>query len=257
MIPRHVSARLLEALASRPVVLLRGARQTGKTTLLARDVRDLSRIEGLAELPRLLALLAARPVSLLNFAELGRSAGLPRTSLKRHSALLEATFVVRTIPAWLANIGKRLVRAPKVLLSDRGLAAHLLGLDAARLAPDRTLLGGLLEGFVMAEIVWQLGWSRPAPALLHLRTNSGHEVDLVPELRSGEVVGVEVKSAATVTAAGFRGLRALEEAAGQRFRRGVVLHMGREVVPFGPRLNALPVDAQWRWPVPHGAGPSG
>lgn len=217
------------------------------TTILGRDVRDLANIEGLTELPRLLALVAARPMALLNYAELVRSAGLPQSTLKRYFALLEAVFLVRTLRPWHANIGKRMVKTPKVMLCDSGLAAHLMGVDDARLAQDRMLLGGLLESFVAMEITKQIGWSRSAPALYHFRTHEGDEVDLVLERRSGALVGIEVKSAATVTGTDFKGMRALAQAAGRRFHRGVVLYAGTEVVSFGPRLHAMPVEALWRW----------
>jgi len=122
-----------------------------------------------------------------------------------------------------------------------------MGIDDARLAQDRTLFGGLLESFVAMEITKQTGWSAAAPALYHFRTHEGDEVDLVLERRSGALVGIEVKSATTVTGADFKGLRALAHAAGRRFHRGVVLYTGTEVVPFGPRLHAVPVEALWRW----------
>lgn len=217
------------------------------TTILQRDVRDLARIEGLTELPRLLALLASRPMAQLNYADLSRGTGLPQSTLKRYFALLETVFLVRLLPPWYANIGKRLVKTPKVLLTDSGLAAHLMGIDDARLAQDRTLLGGLLESFVAMELVKQTGWSVDPPALYHFRTHEGDEVDLVLERRGGALVGIEVKSAATVTAADFKGLRTLAEVAGRRFRRGIVLYTGAEIVPFGAELYAVPVDALWRW----------
>ncbi len=217
------------------------------TTILGRDVRDLANIERLTELPRLLSLIAARPMALLNYAELGRSAGLAQSTLKRYFALLEAVFLVRTLRPWHANIGKRMVKTPKLLLCDTGLAAHLMGIDDARLAQHRTLFGGLLESFVAMEITKQTGWSAAAPARYHFRTHEGDEVDLVLERRSGALVGIEVKSATTVTGADFKGLRALAHAAGRRFHRGVVLYTGTEVVPFGPRLHAVPVEALWRW----------
>lgn len=227
------------------------------TTILTRDVRELANIEGLTEMPRLLALLAARPMALLNYAELTRSAGLPASTLKRYFALLEGVFLVRTLRPWHANIGKRLVKSPKVLLADSGLAAYLAGLDAARLAADRTLLGGLLEGFVAMEVTKQLGWSQSAPSLYHFRTHEGDEVDLVLERPSGTLVGIEVKSAATVTSADFKGLRALEEVAGRRFHRGLVLYTGREVIPFSPRLHAVPIQALWHWGAKRGVADAG
>ncbi len=217
------------------------------TTLLARDVRELARIDTLTDLPRLVGLVAARPMALLNYAELARSTGLPQTTLKRYMALLQTVFLIRTLPPWHGNLGKRLVKTPKILFTDAGLAAHLMGIDRARLQTDRTLLGGLLETFVVMEVTKQIGWSATVPAMYHFRSHSGDEVDIVLEQRSGTIAGIEVKSAATVTPSDFRGLRALAEATGSKFHRGIVLYTGREVVPFGPRLFAVPVESLWQW----------
>lgn len=222
------------------------------TTLLARDVRELARIDTLADLPRLVRLVAARPMAMLNYAELARSAGVPQTTLKRYLTLLQTVFLVRTLPPWHANLGKRLVKTPKVLFTDVGLAAHLMGLDRARLHADRTLLGGLLESFVVMEIEKQIGWSETSPAMYHFRSHAGEEVDLVLEQRSGTIAGIEVKSAATVTASDFKGLRLLADAVGPKFHRGVVLYTGREVVPFGPRLFAVPIEGLWEWGAKRG-----
>jgi predicted AAA+ superfamily ATPase len=145
------------------------------TTILQREVRDLANIDGLAALPRLLALVGARATTLLNTAELGRSAGIPNTTLKRYLALLQATFVAQLLPAWSANLGKRLVRSPKVMLCDTGLLAHLLGADARRVAADRGLLGPLLENLVAMELVKQAAWSEARPAPYHFRSHGGED----------------------------------------------------------------------------------
>ncbi|MBI4169837.1 MAG: ATP-binding protein [Acidobacteria bacterium] len=217
------------------------------TSILQRDVRDLSSIEDLSALPRLLSLLASRPMALLNFADLARSSGLAQSTLKRYLTLLEATFLFRTLPAWFANLGKRLTKAPKTLLTDTGLLAHLLALDAERLKSDRGHLGGLLENLVVVELTKQLAWSAARPGLFHYRTHQGDEVDIVLEHPSGRLVGIEVKASETIAAEHLRGLKALAQATGKRFHRGVLLYLGREVVPFGPRLHVLPVAAIWRW----------
>ena len=185
--------------------------------------------------------------ALLNYSELARSAGLVQSTLKRYFALLETVFLVRTLPPWHANIGKRMVKSPKVLLCDSGLAAHLMGIDDVRLAKERTLLGGLLESFVAMELTKQINWNSAAPTLHHFRTHEGTEVDFVLERRSGALVGIEVKSGASVTGADFKGLQAFAQATGRRFHRGIVLYTGTEVVPFGPRLHAMPIEALWRW----------
>jgi predicted AAA+ superfamily ATPase len=218
-------------------------------TLIHRDVRDLSEIEGLAQLPRILALLAVRSGGLLNLSELARTLALPLNTLKRYLGLLEAVYLLTTLPAWSSHLGKRLVKAPKLLLRDSGLMAHLLGVDADRLARQPDLLGGLLETFVAGEVRKSLGWSRTRAKLFHYRTLPGQEVDLLLERADGRVAGIEVKASASVQAKDFKGLRDLQAVLGETFHRGVVLYTGTEVLPFGPGLWAMPVPALWR-PAP-------
>jgi uncharacterized protein len=216
------------------------------TTILERDVRNLGSIEGLTDLPRLLSLLAARSASLLNVAELSRSIGLPHTTLTRYLALLERAFLVRRLPAWAGNRARRAVKTPRVWIPDTGLLGHLAGLTSARLASEPTSMGPLLETFVASELAKQLGWSRTQAELLHFRTHGGMEVDLVLEADDGRLAGIEVKSAATVGFGDLKGLNALRDAAGKHFHRGVVLYSGRESLPFGRDLWALPIGALWR-----------
>jgi predicted AAA+ superfamily ATPase len=216
------------------------------TAVIQRDIRDLAQIDGLTVLPRLLDLLAARTSATLNLADLSRDAGISQTTLARYMGLLAATFLVQTVPAWSANLGKRLVKAPRVYLGDTGLACHLLGATAARLGREPQGLGPLLETFVALELRKQIAWSRTRPALFHFRTHTGQEVDLVLEDARGRLVGIEVKAASTVRPDDFRGLRVLAEATGRTFVRGVVLYGGLEPVSFGPRLVALPIEALWR-----------
>ena len=215
------------------------------TTILQRDVRDMANIEGLTALPRLLSSLAARSGMLLNLADMSRTSGIAYTTLIRYMTLLEATFLVQLLPPWSANLGHRLVKSPKLLISDTGLAASLLGVTAERLAENGTLLGGLLETFVAMELRKAAGWSVEAVQLFHYRTQAGQEVDVLLESGMGQLVGVEVKASATVTSSDFKGLRGIAEAAGDRFVRGVVLYTGSQVIPFGERLYALPMSALW------------
>jgi len=213
--------------------------------LLQRDVRDLANIHRLAELPRLLRLLATRTASLFNVAELSRAAGVPQSTVQRYLTLLEHVFLVVRIPSWHTNVGKRLVKAPKLHLVDSGLAVHALGVTRESIERDPTLLGALLESFVTMELVKQCSWSPRSPRLHHYRATSGAEVDLVIEDRSGAIAGLEVKAGATVGARDFRGLRDLADAHGDRFLRGVVLYGGDTVVPFGERLAAWPIQTLW------------
>jgi predicted AAA+ superfamily ATPase len=219
------------------------------STLLQRDLRDLAAVERLAEVPRLLEAVAARTGGTLNVADLSRTVGMAQVTLHRYLALLEALYLVFRLPAWSANLGKRLVRAPKLHLADPGLLVHLLGLDADELAARPSAAGPALEAFVAAELLRLAPHAAARPRLYHLRTAAGLEVDVVLEARGGDLVGVEVKAGAAPGPEDFRGLRFLEEAVGPRLRCGVVLHAGRESVPFGPRLWALPISALWASPA--------
>ena len=210
-------------------------------TVIQRDLRDIAHVERLSELPRLLGLLASRACQLLNFADLSRTLAVPQTTLKRYVALLETTFLVRLLPAWFTNVGKRLTKAPKLLLTDTGLLMHVLGADGDRLRRDRLLFGHALENFVAMELTKQLGWCERRCELFHFRTPAGAEVDLVLEDRAGNLVGIEVKSAASLRRRDFRGLEALAALAGPRFVRGVVLYTGAQTLPFGEALHAVPV----------------
>jgi len=90
-------------------------------------------------MPRLLALLSTRSAGLMNMAEISRASTIPHTTLKRYLALLELTYLLKPLPAWSANLGKRLVKSPKIHLVDSGLAAHLAGRGAGALSRDHPL----------------------------------------------------------------------------------------------------------------------
>jgi hypothetical protein len=217
------------------------------TTLLQRDVRDLANIEDLTALPRLLSLLASRSATLLNYSELSRSSGLPVTTLKRYFALLEVTFLVRLLPAWSENLSKRLVKSPKVLMTDTGLLAAHMGLTRDRLEEEPRLAGPLLENFVILEVRKQVTWSRTRPEMFHYRTQTGQEADILLEDDRGRVAAIEVKAAATVQERDVRTLLDLAETLGKRFVRGVVLYTGDRAVPFSDKVVALPMTSLWRW----------
>ena len=215
------------------------------STVLQRDIRDLSRIEGLGDLPRLMSLLAARSPGLLNVSEISRSLGVPVTSLRRYLTLLEATFMVYSLQPWSGGRGLRVIRAPKLHLTDSGLACHLLNLSGGALVADPVRFGLMLESFVFMELVKQMSWNQRGFHPYHFRDSSGREVDIVIEDSSGSIWGIEVKSARTVRTDDFKGLRALALSAGKRFKRGVLLYGGKEHLPFGDGMEAIPLNSVW------------
>ena len=213
--------------------------------LIQRDVRDMTRIRSLDVLPRLLSAAASQTARLFNLSDLASPFQLSRPTIGDYMTLLERLFLLERLPSWHSNRLSRLVKSPKLHVGDTGLAAALLGVDAAALAADRTLLGQFLETFVFQELRKQASWYDAPPAFFHFRDRDGAEVDIVIEQGSRAVAGVEVKGAATVTRADFRGLHKLAKAAGDRFARGVVLYDGEVSTRFGDRLYAVPIRRLW------------
>lgn len=210
-------------------------------TILQRDVRDLANIEGLSELPKLMQLLAARNGSLLNISELSRTSGIAQTTLRRYLSLLETLFLIRQVPAWSSNLGKRLQKSPKLFLSDYGMTAHLQGITHSAIQNSHGLPGDLVESFVHAELAKHQTWAEQRTQLMHYRTTTGMEVDFVLENRRKELVGIEVKAAATISKKDFNGLRHLRETTPQQFKRGILLYTGEQTVHFDKQLVALPL----------------
>lgn len=215
-------------------------------TLVQRDVRDMARISALDTLPRLLTLAAGQTARLLNVADLAAPFQLSRPTIRDYVTLLARVFLLEELPPWHSNRLSRLIKTPKLHLGDTGLACALLGLDAAALAADRPRLGQLLETFVFQELRRQASWREEPISFHHFRDKDGMEVDIVLESSGQRVAGIEIKAAATVRTADFRGLRKLRESAGERFAIGVVLYDGETTVPFGERLCAVPIRRLWQ-----------
>lgn len=214
-------------------------------TILQRDIQELSRIEGLTDLPRLLKLIAARTATLLNFAELSRTMQFPQTTLKRYMTLLDGVFLISLLPAWSNNLSKRLVKAPKIMLNDTGLLTFLLGYNADKLNNDSQALGPILENFILNELRKQNSWNENKMQFFHFRTQAGEEVDILIENAAGEIVGIEIKNKKTLTETDFKGLRSLAELLKKRFRHGILLYNGETIIPFGKNMHAVPIHLIW------------
>jgi predicted AAA+ superfamily ATPase len=210
------------------------------------DIREMARIEAPSNLGRLLHLAAASTAQEFNTLKASSDLQLHRTTVSSYLSLLETVFLVRYLPAWSRNMMARAIRRPKLHITDTGLAAHLLGIDAeglsARLAPSR---GPLVESFIVNEVAKQATWSPFPVRLHHWRVSQGPEVDLVAERSNGRVIGIEAKSTDAISQEDFKGLAVLREQLSDDFIHGFVLYTGTRPLSFGERLTALPISALW------------
>ncbi len=250
---RAASAELVVA-GGFPDALNRNQRQRARylrsyvQATLSRDLPEIGGVRGdPAKLEQLLRLLAARTSTLVNYAALGRALAIDEKTVKAHVELLAQLFLLHRLRPWSANLGARQVKTPKLLLTDTGLAAALVGVDAARYsAPDQgALAGGLFETFVVMELIKQASWSATSVELYFYRDSDKREVDLVVESASGDVVAIEAKAAAATTASDVRGLRVLRDKLGERFKTGIVIYSGEHTLPIQDRIWAVPISGLW------------
>ncbi len=211
------------------------------TTLVERDIRDIAQIDQAARVPQLLNILAALSGQLLNLSQIGGQIGLNGKTVEKYIDILEKLFLVRRLPAWSRNELSRLVKTPKIHFLDAGLQATLTRLTPELVLIERARFGATLETWVYGELLKSLSLSPDAWFLSHYRDKDQVEVDFVLESPLREVIGIEVKAAASVNAADFKGLRRLREACGAGFLTGLVLYDGSQCLSFGDGLWAVPL----------------
>jgi predicted AAA+ superfamily ATPase len=217
--------------------------------ILGRDLPEIGEIRiDPSKLEQLLRLLATRTSGMVNYAALGRELALDDKTVKAHTELLGQLFLLYRLRPFSTNLGSRQVKMPKLFLTDTGMAAALLGVDTTRYsAPDQGAIAGMLfETFVVMELVKQATWSVTPVELFFYRDTDKREVDLVIESASGDVVGIEVKSAATVSVSDARGLGLLRDRLGARFKVGMIVYSGEHTIPIGKRIWAVPVSGLWQ-----------
>ncbi len=213
------------------------------STMLERDARDLARIDAVQHLPQILSLCAARTASILNYSEFSRTTQIAQTSLKRYMSVVEMLYFITELPAWSVNFSKRLVKSPKLHIADTGLAAYLLGVNPARLRAERTIFGHLLETFVVMEVKKHLSWFDEPVRPFHLHAQNGLEIDLLLENMRGELVAIEVKSSASVSANDAKPLKTFAALQPDKLRAGILLYTGDTVVPLGEQCWAVPISS--------------
>jgi predicted AAA+ superfamily ATPase len=213
------------------------------THMMERDVRDIANIDQLAQIPRLLNLLATQCAQLLNYAQLGGQLGFNAKTADKYIGILERLFLVQRLPAWSQHESSRLIKTPKLHFLDAGLQATLTRLTPELLITQRERWGATLETWVYGELRKTLAVSDEPWYLSHYRDKDQVEVDFVLESPLRQLIGIEVKAAATVQAQDFKGLRKLQAQTGPAFITGIVLYDGAHALPFGNGLWAVPLAA--------------
>jgi predicted AAA+ superfamily ATPase len=210
-----------------------------RQTYLERDLLDIKSIENIPDFNRLLSLVAFRTGGLLNRSDLSRESGLPFTTLRRYMNLLEVTYQVFLLAPYHANIGKRLVKTPKIFMNDTGMACYLRGVDDWSGLEHQGQAGSMVETWAASEILKLMAVTDYRFRLFFWRTHGGQEVDFLLEF-GGKLVAIEVKWSSKADESTLASLRRCHDELKGKLFRSVILYGGTEVVPLSPKIIAIP-----------------
>ncbi|HEV3003902.1 MAG TPA: DUF4143 domain-containing protein, partial [Pirellulales bacterium] len=194
-------------------------------TYLERDVRTITAVKDLATFRRFLAFVASRHGQVLNKTDLAAPLGVSVPTIAQWLGVLEATAQVLVVPPFYENLGKRLIKSPKVYLADPGLACHLLGIDSTAELGKSPFAGALFEGFVASEIVKAQVNAGRRRELYYFRDEQGLEVDFVLPGRGSSLTLVECKAGKTVMPAMAAPMLRLAEAVKRKRPKGTNVDM--------------------------------
>ena len=208
-------------------------------TYLERDVRSIRQIGDLTQYQSFLRVLAARSAQLVNLSDVARDLGVAVNTIKAWLSVLEATYQVIVLRPYFANVGKRLVKTPKVYFTDVGTLCYLTGLKDPEHAPSGPMGGAIMETAVLSEIVRTLTHRGIDPQVYFWRTMAGTEVDFVVETGAG-LIPIEVKLSATPRPAMGGAIKTFQGDMESAAMPGYVVHPGDIRLPLGPGVTALP-----------------
>ena len=208
-------------------------------TYLERDVRAIRQVGDLSQFQSFLRAVAARSSQLLHLSDLARDLGVAVNTAKAWLSVLEATYQVTILRPYFANVGKRLVKAPKVYFTDVGTLCYLTGLRNTEHAASGPMGGTIFETAVLSEITRTLTHRGIDPRLYFWRTSAGAEVDIVVETGT-KLVPIEVKLSSTPRPAMATRLKTFQADFGDKAMPGYVVHPGDVRLPLGMNATALP-----------------
>jgi uncharacterized protein len=209
-------------------------------TYLERDIRNLRNIGDLTLFQTFLRALAARSGQILNLSNLAKDVGVSVNTVKDWISILEASFQIFILRPYYANIGKRLVKSPKVYFTDTGLLCYLVGLRDTEHAASGPMGGAIFENLVVAELFKIYIHRGEEPALFYWRTSAGSEVDMVIETQD-LLVPIEIKQSLTPRPEMAKEIVNFQKDFAGKAGQGYVIHPGSLTLPLGKGVVTLPL----------------
>lgn len=210
-------------------------------TYLERDVRNLRNVGDLTQFQVFLRALAARSAQILNLSDLARDVGVAVNTAKDWISILEASFQIIILRPYFANIGKRLIKSPKLYFTDTGLLCYFVGLRDAEHASAGPMGGAIFENLIIADLYKTFMHRGEDPTMYYWRTTAGAEVDVIIETQSG-LVPLEIKLSQTPRLEMAKELQVFRRDFKEKTLPGYVIHPGNVALPLGEGVTALPLS---------------
>jgi uncharacterized protein len=196
-------------------------------TYVERDLRSLLNVRDLSSFQLFLKICAARCGQLINLSGMASDCGITHKTAKEWISILEASYIVFRVAPYFNNLGKRLVKTPKLYFYDTGLVAYLLGIKAVEQLSVHPYRGAIFETFVASEIMKNAFHSGTTPSLYFWRDRAGKEIDFIVD-QGSDLLPIEAKSGKTVASDWFDGLKSWCALAGNRAKQGILFYGGDE-----------------------------
>jgi len=209
-------------------------------TYLERDVRELSRIDNIIAFRNLLHLTALRTGKLLSPSELARDAKLPVATVSRYLSLFETSFIITKLNPYLKNRASRLIKSPKLYLSDSGLACYLTGLNRIEYTSSQPLTGSMFETYIAQNLLSLIQGRWPSACLYFWSVQGRNEVDFIIEVNN-HCIALEIKSGTRWQERDLSGLKAFLTAT-PHCKAAILGYNGTEIVKLGEKIWALPLS---------------
>jgi len=208
-------------------------------TYLERDIRNLRQVGDLHQFELFLRALAARSAQILNYSDISRDIGISVPTAKQWVSILESSYTIFTLPPYFRNVGKRLIKAPKMYFLDTGLMSALLGYRSGAEILSGPLAGPFFETGVVAELIKLFHHAGMRPPIYYWRTRDGHEVDVLIE-SNGSILPIEIKSTATPTAVHLKSMNLLRRLMPDAGKTALLICRVKEETPMAHDSLALP-----------------
>jgi len=209
-------------------------------TFIERDIPRLGPRISSIQMRRLMGMLAHHHGGLLNTSDLGRSLGVSYHTVSNYLDILEGHYLIRRLPPLHPNIGKRLVKSPKVYIRDSGVLHHLLGISSERNLLESNKRGNSWEGMMIEQVVAMEQLRRPGSEFYFYRTHAGAEIDLIID-RGPDRIGVEFKCALSASQKDFLNLKA--GIAGGIIHSGCLVYLGERSYPVDDQIHVFGGEA--------------